>query len=407
MTAEQVYTSAAAAMKDVQATRMRMELSFDMTVTEGAGDSAEVTEASMAMIVDTMASTDPFGNYVLMDISAQSGEETMDTVIEIYMLEEEGTVVSYMQMMGMWMRSDTGLSVKEFLASGEMTEVDTDEIWNSSAKPGEMTLDEETTTLNGAEVYVLRGTVPVDSMDSLFADLGIADTSAYKELTIPMTYYIDAKNFCILRVEAQMSFLKEIIAEALAQSMVGTDTEGVQLELDITDACYDLEYGVPEIPDVPQEAYDYLESQGEYEDPTVYDGPLVLNCGSEQLLITCPEGFVGEFYDETNIMISDEEFTVCGDYFFWEALTREEVMNLADIYAGYLEDAEMLVSQGEGPSIEGYETWAVIGEGESYYYAWREAGDGWLLVAVYDYTGIDNPNVLLPQFLSYISPYSE
>ena len=88
-------------------------------------------------------------------------------------------------------------------------------------------------------------------------------------------------------------------------------------------------------------------------------------------------------------------------------MTQEEVMNLADIYADSLEEAELLVSQGEGPSVEGYETWAVIGEDESYYYAWREAGDGWLLVAVYDYTGIDNPNVLLPQFLSYISPYRE
>lgn len=418
MTAEQVFAATAAAMKDANATRLRLEMAFDMTATEGEGDTAVVHEASMHLLMDTMAYEDPFGCYVLIDISMEADSESTDTVIEAYCIEEEASVVTYMKMMGMWVRSDSGLSVKKFLASEQMTEVNTDEIWNQDTVPANLTLDETTSTLNGAEVYVLRGNVPVTDWEELFANLGIADTSGYADLTIPVTYYIDAESFHVLRVEVQMSFMNDVLDEYLAQSLIDSNTEAATIEMRISDARYDLEYGIPPIPPVPQEAYDYLENHSgsigyEEPEPTVYSGPLVLDCGTEKLLLTCPAGYEADYYDSSNIMLYTDGYTVCGDYFFWEDMihdqeaTRKEVLNLADINAGYLESVELLVSQGEGPEIEGYETWAVIGNGQSYYYAWREVGDGWLLIAVYDYSGIDNASVLLPQFVNYLSPYSE
>ena len=411
ITADQVYQSVAAAMKENEATRLRMDLSFDITVTEGTGETATATEASSKILLDTMVSMEPFGSYTLMDMSVEAGEESMAYSIEVYCVEEEGSVVTYMQMLGMWMRTDSGMSPADFMKSDEMTEVNTGEIWSETMGLKDMVLAESTSQLDGKEVYVLKATVPAGNMDSVFANLGIEDTSKYQDLAMPITYYIDTETFLIHRVELNMSFMNDLLDDYLAQTLVDVNTENVTLSLNIPDVGYDLEYGTPSIPKVPQEAYDYIANNaGAYDDepePTVYDGPLVLNCGSEQLLLTCPEILLADYVDETNIMLHTEDYTICGDYYYVDNMIDEDVKELAQINADFLESLEALVSQGEGPAIEGYKTWQVIGVEQSYYYAWREAGDGWLLLQVYDFSGTDDATALLPQFLGYVAPYAE
>lgn len=413
ITAEQVFSSLSDAIENVEATRMRMELAYDMTVTEGEGEEAVTTEITLDMVVDTMACQEPFGGYTLMDMSLVSGDYDMAYVIELYLVEEEDSVVGYMQMFDSWIRSNYEMSVSEFLTSGQMTEVDTEEVWSGIAKLADMTLDDETQNLNGTEVYILRGTIPAGDMSEALSSLGVEDPSAYADLTLPVVYYVDTESFLIVRMEADMSYMKDVLDEVIAQAMVGTEATNATIELDISNVIYDLEYGVPAIPPVPQEAYDYIannpDTSGGEEDtePTVYDGPLVLNCGSESLLVTCPEGWTGEINDATNVTIYDETYELFGDYYYFDTLTREDVLNLAQIDADYLESIDALVSQGESIAMEGYETWQVIGQEQSYYLAWREAGDGWILVYIYDFTGTDDATELLPQFVGYLSPYTE
>lgn len=412
LTVEDVYNSVAAAMADAEATRLQMALSYDMSVTEGEGDAATTTDILFDLAMDTMTSADPFGSYTMMDMSVDAGDYAMAYTMEVYLVEEEDSVVSYIQMFDTWTRSDYGMTTKEFIASGQMTEVTTEEIWSSEAMPADMTLDEDTQTLNGTEVYVLRGSIPAGDMSEAFSNLGIEDPTELEDMTLPVVYYVDAQSYLILRMEADMEFMVDLLDDVIAESMMGTETEGAQLELNIPDIVYDLEYGVPDIPAVPQEAYDYIacnpDTSGGETDPTVYDGPLVINCGGEQLLITCPEGWTGEIFGENNVWIYDEEFTLVGDYYYMEGWTDDDVMSfMVQTEIDSLTSMGTYVSHGDGPVIEGYTTMVVIGDGESYYFAWREAGSGLFIAYIYDYTGTDDATELLPQMLGYVSPYSE
>lgn len=417
ITVEQVYASVQAAMAEAEASRMYMDLSFTLDYTEGEGDSAVTTQISYAFTVDTMVSTDPFGSYNNMTIAMESEDFSLDYDVDIYTVEEDGSVVAYIQMFGLWVRSDYEMSLKEFMASGQMTEITTSEVWAGGEMPADTTLDESTTMLGGTEVYILRTIIPAEGMADVFSGMGVEITEDLDTITLPVTYYVDAENFTIVRVETGMQPLMDIVGEALLSSML-EDTEGVEFSLQIPNAAYDLGYGPQEIPAVPQEAYDYIANEATAPEETEPEdtqweetgdtGPFVLNCGEDAMLITCPEGFVGEVYSDVNIWIYDEEFSLVGDYYYCEGWTGEDVVSyFIQFDIDSMTQAESYISHGDGPAMEGYTTMVVIGDGVSYYYAWTEAGDGLFLAYLYDYTGANDPAAVMQQLLDCVTPYGE
>lgn len=407
LTAEQVYTSVAEAMADAQATRMKMALSYQLSMTMGEGDSAVTTDAGMDLVMDTIACNEPFGSYSMVDIVTDTGIFSLSYKLEVYLVEEEDSVVAYTQMFDTWTKTDYGMTVSDFLTSGLMTEVSTQSVW-SGTTPEDLTLEERTGSLNGKKVYILHGSIPALDLGDAFSNLGVSDPSVLESLSLPVTYYVDTETFLILRMEAGFAFLADVLDDILVQS-VDTVMEGASLELTIPDVVYELEYGTPQIPSVPQKAYDYIASHSGDETPNPSDAnePLVLRCGEEALELRCPLGFTGEFTSDSNISMHDEGYNLVGDYYYFKNLTEDEVINLANINANFLDSLDLLEFQGEGPEIPGYDTWVVIGEDQSYYYAWRQAGDGWLLVQVYDFSGTDDARILLPQFVGCLFPYSE
>lgn len=129
-----------------------------------------------------------------------------------------------------------------------------------------------------------------------------------------------------------------------------------------------------------------------------------LDCGETVLNIVCPAGWTGKNSSPTNAAIYSEDYTLTGDYYYYpDQFTWEDVLNLANINAGYLKSADLFVSQGAGPVVDGYQTWALIGNGQSYYYALGAVGNGVLMVGVYDFSGTDDAAVLLPWFLALIA----
>ena len=410
ITVESVYASVLDAMSQNEATRMRVEIGFSASYEEGEGEDAVTTKVGYAMLLDTIVSKDPLHCYNLSSIAFDTDGFQMELDVDMYILEEEGHVVTYGQVFGMWVREDTGMTVEEFLSSGELPEISTGDIWAGGALPADMTLDESTQMLDGTEVYILRSSIPSDGLQDALVEMGVELDENADEVAMPVVYYVDAKNYTILRVEADMTVLSDLLSAALAESLVGSEAEAGALTMDISNAVYEMGYGDQEVPALPQEALDYIANdesffggEEEYEDPTEYEGPPILNCGSEQLLLTCPEGYFVEYYGDTNIMLNADDYSTNGDFFYYETLTRDEVLDTAGFYAESLEFMEMKVTQGEGPEIEGYETWQVIGEDQSYYFAWREAGDGWLLLQVYDFSGADDATEILPFFLNCIT----
>lgn len=406
ITADFVYAAVSEAMDGVEATRLKMEMSYEISITEGAGDTATTSKATMALLMDTMACDAPFGSYTLMDMAMDVEGQSMGYEIEVYLVEEEGSVVSYTQMMGMWVRSDFEMPASQFLGTDAMTQISTEGVWGGM-KPADLTLDETRSQVNGKEAYVLRGSIFATEMADAFSSLGVQDPAELEGLTLPVVYYVDVETSYIVRMEANMSFLSDFLGDILAESL-GAQTENATITVNIPDVYYDLEYGVPPIPAVPQEAYDFIEINTEPPtEPTVYSGPLLLNCGDGAMELRCPIGFTGEFVVENNICMYNEDFSLVGDYYYMPFTPEADVLNLAQINANFLEAEEKLVFHGEGPAIPGYKTQVVIGDGQSYYYAWRQAGDGLLLISVYDYSGTDDATVLLPQFVGYLFPYSE
>lgn len=410
VTVESVYASVLDAMSKNEATRMRVEIGFSASYEEGEGEDAITTKVGYDMLMDTIISKDPLKCYNLSSISFDTDGFDMELDVDIYILEEEGHVVTYGQVFGMWVREDTGMTVEDFLANGELPEISTGEVWEGGAMPADMTLDENTQMLDGTEVYILRSSIPSDGLQNSLMEMGVELDEDADEIAMPVVYYVDAQNYTILRVEADMTVLSDLLSAALAESLVGSEAEAGAVTMEVSNAVYEMGYGDQVVPELPQEALDYIANNPddsgddeEYEEPTVYDGPAILNCGSEQLLLTCPEGYFVEYYGDTNIMLNADDYSTNGDFFYYETLTRDEVLDTADFYAESLEFMEMKVTQGEGPEIEGYETWQVIGEDQSYYFAWREAGDGWLLLQVYDFSGTDDATDILPFFLNCIT----
>lgn len=248
ITATDVFTKVQQAMHNNEATRLRMELGFSMRITYGEGDAAGTTELSYGMMTDTIVSTEPFGTYTLLSYSHGLSEHTN----EAFVVEEEGSVVSYLKLSGAWTRTDFGMGVSEFINSNRMTEISTNSVWTSGQTPTDLTLEESTRDLDGTEVYILHCNISIPNMSETFASLGVGIGEEANALSYPATYYVDAQNFTILRLEVDLQVMMDLLTEVMEKSTL-EDT----IEIQITNAIYDLGYGPQEIPAVPQEAYDY------------------------------------------------------------------------------------------------------------------------------------------------------
>lgn len=418
MTAEDVYLSMNQAMQTVEASRMYMDFSYSLSYTEGEGENAQTTEVNYGIGMDMIVSTEPFGSYTFVDMLVETNGESFGYDVEIYLLEENGSVVSYTQMFDTWQFTDYEMTTKQYLASGMMESISTDAVWTEGSTPTDMTLDEWTQDLDGKEVYVLRCSFPLEDMAEALASAGLEGVEAPENAVLPIVYYVDASDFTLARVDFNSDYLKTLIADIVAASMLGTETEGVEFDLEISDFVYGFGYGAQEIPTVPQEAYDYIASEGgsgeiEETEPVesntadLGDGRFTMGCGDEIVLITVPEGWSGEIYYAENVWIYNADQSLIADYYYLTDYTEDDIISYFVQYdVDYLKGMNIAVTTGDGPVIDGYTTKVVISEGESYYYAWREIGDGWLLVYVYDYTGTDDATELLPQMIDLVTPYT-
>lgn len=420
LTAGQVYASVGEAMLNTEATSMGMTMSYSMTYSQGEGDEAVTGEVAYDMVMDVAVSEDPFGCYVYTEIAMDMDGFSMAYDMDIYMVEEDGSVVAYMQLMDAWARMDYEMTPSEYFENDTDTDISTEGIWLGGEAPADLTMDEGTQVLDGKEVYVLHCSISAEGMDEALTSAGLEVTEDMSDMTMPVTYYVDAQTFTVLRMEAEIQFLADLMGDVMAESILGTDVEGAEFSLTMDDVIYDLGYGAQDIPAVPQEAFDYIASQETVPEETgdaavdltgsstadLGNGQFVLDCGDEAVLITSLEGWSGEVYDATNVWIFDAEYTMYGDYYYLEGWTEDDLMTYAvNSDAEYLESLEALISSGESVAIDGYTTMEVLGNGEAYYYAWREIGDGYLLVYGVDYTGANDASALLPALVAAVTPY--
>ena len=236
ITADQVYASVADAMAGAQATRLKMVLSYEMVITEGKGDNAVTTEVFMDMTTDTMISANPFGAYSMTEMLTRTGDAETGYKMENYYVEENDSVVLYIGMLGFWSRIDTYQNADQYMIS-LYDSTSSDSVWSGNPLQ-DMTLDENTSSLNGVEVYILRGSIPAGDLGDAFSSLGVSDPSILKDLSMPVVYYVDAQTCQILRMEANFAFLADILDDVIAQSMAIMEDEDISFDLTIPDVVF-------------------------------------------------------------------------------------------------------------------------------------------------------------------------
>ena len=415
LTAADVYGKVLTAMEGIQATAMRMELSYSLNYAES--EDAPRTEISYDMLMDVKVTLDPYSGYNLTSLTMGTEGFSMDITVEMYLLEEQGTIVTYAKTFGYWLREDSGMTAEEYLGSMDAMLVDMENIWTGGEMPADMTLDENTQDLNGAEVYVLRGTNVVSGIEEVLIEMGVELEDGEAQMAMPVVYYVDAQNFAILRMVCDMQPMMDVLSEAMAQSLAGTDAESIDLEISISDAVYDLGYGEQDVPELPQEALDYIEenesSLGGEEDYWTFenayqleDGSFAMTCGEDAVQITCPEGWEGMVCEENNIYLMETDGFNTADIFYLEDETEESILeDWVQSEAAWMELEGCYVGTEEGPEVEGYKTVAIVGTYTTSYIAYAPIGDGYLLVYMSDYDEVTNAAVLMPQIIANITPY--
>lgn len=272
-----------------------LEASYEMDIM-GANMSMPF---NMALDLNQSANADPYAGYTEGHIKAELLGQEIDSDIKVHTVVEEDKIINYNYtgMTDSWTREDTGLSsadYEEFMVKAPKID----------ASPEEMTLEEETVTLDGQEVYVLHLNFTGDDIESILSETGalgdMMDISegSMSEITIPSITYIDAKTFLPVQIEMTIEGIDQYINQMLTEEMeaTGITEEDASVSVEVTKCqlnMKNLKYDVQNIPEVPQEVFDELtfaEALAVAGD-TLTDGRYLIKYGNSAAAISVFEDF--------------------------------------------------------------------------------------------------------------------
>ncbi len=207
---------------------------------------------------------DPYAGYIEGHMVVDMFGQQIDSDIKSYSVIEDGQIINYNYtgITDSWERMDSGISSAEYeeylLKAPELT----------SASPEAMTLEEETTTIDGKEVYVLRQNMTGESMEALLSELGsmnemmeIFEGKSMSELNAPTVSYIDTKTFLPVQIEMSIEGMDEFLNQILSETMeyAGAAEEDSVIAVSVPKCemvMKNISYEAPVIPEIPQEVYD-------------------------------------------------------------------------------------------------------------------------------------------------------
>lgn len=248
MTAGKLVVKTAAALAETPMTSARMEAELEMS----AGVLGVSLETGMAVNMDLVMSAEPYRAYLdtelVMSIFGQDLSQTMQTYIQ----SEGDALTTYTYAGRGWTKTVLEPSARE--TGGQL-----DLEWLKAKPVEELTLEEETRTVDGREVYVLSCTINGAELQQLLETMGNAGVSGETDisvLSVPAVFYIDAETFLPVRLELELRGMNEIVSEMIGKALeFDLSTLGLELEIDeVRILCRDLGYDPVEVPAVPQEA---------------------------------------------------------------------------------------------------------------------------------------------------------
>ena len=227
MNAEKLVDEMAAATEGKQMTQATTTMEMDMSM-EAEGVSMDM---SMDMVMDIQASNDPYASYTNMETTVDVAGQQTSEVIQLYSIEEDGALVNYVytESTDSWEKQDLGMSMDDIASQTA------DYNWLlEKAKSEELTLEEDTQTVNGKEVYVTNCTLEgeeiqkafegIGSMTDMFEQAGMGEID-FTALSVPTTYYIDKETFLPVKMEMDIEGMDEMMDELLANMFAQAEME--------------------------------------------------------------------------------------------------------------------------------------------------------------------------------------
>lgn len=284
---------------------MDMEASYDMTVM-GMDMSMDL---NWSMDLNQWVNANPFAGYSEGHLNMNLLGQEIDSNIKAHTVIEDDQIISYsyVEMMDKWTREDMGISASDY----EELLLTTPTIGTDTSK---IVLDEETTDLEGKEVYVLHLNYTGEDIEMILSETGALNgmldipEGAMSEISVPAITYVDAKTFLPVQIEMDIEGMEESVNQMISQQM-----ESMGEYMDETDVsvkvgkCHvvmkNFSYDVQEIPEVPQEALDALAFAEALENAgtTLPDGRYLLKYESNAIALPEIEGYTMNVVSDGNV----------------------------------------------------------------------------------------------------------
>ena len=399
----------------------------DMDLVLGMTYSVDMMEIPMAIDMNMdmggriLCSYEPLGLYydvstqtdIQADIGGETHNESVSDQAQIYTAQEDDNfaIYSHSGTSGQWSKTDIDSSVIDSLFRLITEAAETSESEESTEG---ITLDEESASLNGRDVYVLHvdSSSQADSeafltaMESILPQFGSSfSTESLDSIKGSTVMYIDQETFLPVQMECTIEGMDEFFSQNSdwMEELLGLAVEDAQIDnLSIHVPDYqltisNLTFEQEELPVVPEEAYEaiaFQEALAEL-DPDLGDGTYAIQSTGNAVRIAPPENMtVSEIAAETVTFMDDAGLDTITYAMIPAANLSVYTDSISSMYTSILEMLGVEVQSGQdsqnvstpfGP-VDGY--W-LSGGGTNIYYGFAPFEGAYLAVIRSDFSGTE------------------
>lgn len=219
------------------------EMVFEFNASEIGGSDME--EIHLNIDCEVSVSAEPFAGYTYGNIETAVMDQTQTSTVSLYVLEEDGKLVSYTQSNGgEWERSDATDENRERIAGGTSFHY---------LKDSEITLDDSLETIDGKQMYVLYCMISGSQLQNYGFDPASLVNDNSGTAAYPTALYIDTETFLPVYAWVDVSDTVEALEASFASSMGVADPQALEMTPFCDGYFVMFSYGVP-TPEVPTEA---------------------------------------------------------------------------------------------------------------------------------------------------------
>ncbi len=268
MTPADLIKKVSAQTANIKSMEAVMDMDMGFTITAG-GEEQNMTTKAKSNIYSTI---EPLAVKLEMNMNMNAGGQAQDMDMEIYVVEEDGNIVTYTGFAGMWQKQALSAEQQKSI----LQQYDAKSNLNLYLENVDSFTEVVTEKLDGVEVYRLNGTLTGDSLQKAVEAAGALqqldqiigsnaeemEAALFKDMgDMPIVIWVDKKDYMPVRYEMDMT---QVMQKMMANMFgVISETTGEALPEDFAFDCSSMKIimnitGVNNVApiEVPQEALD-------------------------------------------------------------------------------------------------------------------------------------------------------